>query len=118
MLVYLAKGTLPWIEQIAEIGQNRANEIVAKCLEIKQSVTTNELCKDLPDCFVSYFDYVRKLEFEEEPDYKFLRRPFDDYIKNKIGCKLVCSLQTDWAIKRLDIMKEKIRIENEKKYRE
>lgn len=40
MLVYLAKGTLPWIEQVSETNGNKANEmpsdaVIAKCLAIK-----------------------------------------------------------------------------------
>lgn len=31
-----------------------------------------------PDVFVKYFDYVRGLEFDETPDYNYLRKLFSD----------------------------------------
>lgn len=31
-----------------------------------------------PDVFVKYFEYVRGLEFDETPDYNYLRKLFSD----------------------------------------
>lgn len=31
-----------------------------------------ELCKGLPQCFKDYMEHCKKLEFTQEPDYKYL----------------------------------------------
>eukprot|EP00293_Proteomonas_sulcata_P021033 CAMPEP_0184316364 /NCGR_PEP_ID=MMETSP1049-20130417/89577_1 /TAXON_ID=77928 /ORGANISM="Proteomonas sulcata, Strain CCMP704" /LENGTH=198 /DNA_ID=CAMNT_0026635303 /DNA_START=1 /DNA_END=597 /DNA_ORIENTATION=+ len=36
----------------------------------------SELCKDLPQCFEKYMEYVKGLGFEEDPDYEKLRELF------------------------------------------
>ena len=36
------------------------------------------LCKGFPQEFVTYFQYVRSLRFDEKPDYAYLRRLFRD----------------------------------------
>ena len=39
---------------------------------MKQKIDTSELCKDLPIEFARYMDFVRKLSFKAQPDYKYL----------------------------------------------
>lgn len=40
ILVYLATGTLPWIEELDQADNMKQEVIVAKCLHIKQTVTS------------------------------------------------------------------------------
>ena len=40
------------------------------------ATTTAELCQGLPEVFLSYFDHVRKLEYDERPDYAGMRAMF------------------------------------------
>jgi len=48
-----------------------------KICEKKQTTTLDELCKDFPNEFKIYMNYVRTLEFEEQPDYEYLRNLFN-----------------------------------------
>ena len=48
----------------------------------KQSTPIKELCADLDDDFSIYLNYVRKLGFEETPDYDFLRELFTKVLKS------------------------------------
>ena len=44
------------------------------------------LCKGFPQEFVTYFQYVRSLRFDEKPDYAYLRRLFRDLFAKEGAC--------------------------------
>eukprot|EP00928_Gymnodinium_smaydae_P044152 TRINITY_DN29474_c0_g1_i1.p1 TRINITY_DN29474_c0_g1~~TRINITY_DN29474_c0_g1_i1.p1 ORF type:complete len:279 (+),score=23.33 TRINITY_DN29474_c0_g1_i1:121-837(+) len=69
VLVYLAKGRLPWNHV-----QGSAKEVRAKIFQMKQSISVETLCRGLPTCFRAYVQYCSSLKFEERPDYDYLRR--------------------------------------------
>ncbi|KAG0013667.1 casein kinase I [Entomortierella chlamydospora] len=50
--------------------------------EKKQSTPIKELCEGFPEEFGIYLNYVRKLSFEETPDYDFLRDLFTKALKS------------------------------------
>lgn len=57
MLVYLYKGVLPWQNM-----QNVSDRDKAKAVgKMKMSMNTRDLCKDMPNMFVEYFEYVKQL---------------------------------------------------------
>jgi casein kinase I family protein HRR25 len=70
MLVCFFMGKLPWHEL------NKNNLI----LEMKEKMTHS---KNISSVFLDYFTYVKKLEFEERPDYLFLI----DMFKREISLK-------------------------------
>lgn len=72
VLVYLAKGSLPW----QGIRAANKKQKYQRILEKKRGTPLAELCKDLPREFVDYFRYVRSLDFEGRPDYSALRGLF------------------------------------------
>ena len=80
VLVYLLKGSLPWQGLKVEKDEDRYDKIYKK----KLHTSPEELCKDLPGKFEQLFkvdickfiEYARKLEFEEDPDYAYLRNLF------------------------------------------
>ena len=43
---------------------------------MKSNLNYNEFCQTYPKEFILYFNYVRKLQFEEKPDYVFLKNLF------------------------------------------
>lgn len=60
------------------------------------SIPLNILCEGLPNDFNQYFEYVRSLEFEEEPDYVWVKRLFKDLFERQ-GFK--DNRVMDWAEK-------------------
>lgn len=76
MLIYFAKGHLPWqglkktkhIDHLENIG------------EVKMCTNLSKLCSGLPNCFKDYIIYCRNLKFTEEPDYESM---IDNFMKYK-----------------------------------
>jgi serine/threonine protein kinase len=68
VIVYLAKGSLPWQGVIVQPGQIHQDEV----LRVKQATTVKALCKDLPQPFVDFVEHIRSLGFRDKPDYRFL----------------------------------------------
>uniref|UniRef100_A0A6C0H6J0 Protein kinase domain-containing protein n=1 Tax=viral metagenome TaxID=1070528 RepID=A0A6C0H6J0_9ZZZZ len=72
ILVYLYKGKLPW-QNIKTKDRNEKNRLIG---EQKQSVTEEELCKNMPKEFCVFLKYVRNMDFDEKPHYSALRKMF------------------------------------------
>lgn len=79
VLVYLYRGELPW----QGIRVQNKKQKYAKIRDKKQNITTRELCRDMPSQMVEYFRYVRRLEFEDRPDYSYLRSLFRKALERK-----------------------------------
>ena len=69
VLMYFLRGSLPWQGLQIQKGEDRYKKILQK----KKATTAEELCKGFPKEFVDYINYTRNLEFEADPDYKYLR---------------------------------------------
>ena len=74
MLIYFIRGSLPW----KGLKATNKNEVAEMVLERKRTISTKELCQELPQEFASYFDYLRSLPSNAKPDYSFLRKSFRD----------------------------------------
>lgn len=74
MLVYFFVGKLPWQGLLKKPNENHI-EVIGNC---KMITPLEELCNGIPKCFYDYLKYCRQLEFEEQPDYDYLRRLFKD----------------------------------------
>lgn len=68
MLVYFLKGKLPWQGAKKQKGVDHSKTIG----RIKIYTSLEKLCQGLPNCFIEYIKYCRKLEFEDDPDYTYL----------------------------------------------
>jgi casein kinase 1 len=69
VLMYFLRGSLPW--QGLKVKRNE--DKYKKIYEKKKGTTPQELCMGFPKAFCDYVKYTRGLEFEEEPNYDYLR---------------------------------------------
>ncbi|KAH9883632.1 casein kinase I isoform delta [Xylariomycetidae sp. FL2044] len=96
MLVYFARGSLPWQGLKGKTDHERRDLIKQK----KMSLSGNELCRDLLPCeFAQYIDYTRSLGFQDKPDYRYLR---DLFRSRFISEGFQYNNVFDWTIKRFD----------------
>ena len=80
MLIYLIKGKLPWDN--IKIDNKRTSYL--KFSQYKKNISPELLCNNLPEEFLDYIKYVRNLNFEDEPDYNYLKSLFQIML-NKQG---------------------------------
>ena len=69
ILIYLGTGTLPW-KRIKTKGKD---EKYSKILSKKMNTSSEELLKGLPNELFCFLQNVRDLQFEQKPDYEYLR---------------------------------------------
>jgi hypothetical protein len=79
VFMYFLRGGLPWQGLKAATNKQKYEKIGEK----KQTTPIKELAEGFPEEFAIYLNYVRKLGFEEAPDYDFLRELFLKVIKNQ-----------------------------------
>ncbi|KAH9481485.1 Casein kinase I-like protein 1 [Psilocybe cubensis] len=77
VFMYFLRGGLPWQGLRAATNKQKYEKIGEK----KQTTPISELCEGFPEEFTIYMNYVRKLGFEETPDYDFLRELFSKVLK-------------------------------------
>jgi len=73
MLIFLAKNTLPWLKA-GKIKNKKEKYIGA--YKLKNSSKPENICEGLPEEFIEYIKYCRNLEFEQDPNYDYLRNLF------------------------------------------
>ena len=78
VLLYFLRGKLPWQGLHVKNKEERYHKI----MEIKIETTAFQLCKGFPKEFEEYVEYTRKLEYEQNPDYNFLKNLFLNIIKD------------------------------------
>ena len=82
VLIYFLKGKLPWQGIEAKTKEQKYKKILQKKIEI----STKELCENLPEEMEIILEYVKNLEYTENPDYEMLRGYFNTMIR-KEHCK-------------------------------
>ena len=87
-LIYLHKGSLPW----TELHSKSKSEKYQKILETKINISEDVLLKDMPKEFHNILSYIRNLQFEEKPNYSFIKESFISVIKssNRTENKNLC----------------------------
>ena len=78
VLMYFLRGSLPW--QGLHIG--RKEDRYLKIYEKKRDTTAEELCYGYPKQFKEYVEYTRRMEFEQEPNYEYLKGLFYQVLKD------------------------------------
>ena len=79
VILYFFKGKLPW----QGLKCKDKNEKYAKIKEMKMSITPEKLWEGFPNEFAKYLTAVKKLGFEEEPNYKNYIQMFNNLFKSK-----------------------------------
>ncbi|XP_015088074.1 casein kinase 1-like protein 10 isoform X1 [Solanum pennellii] len=72
VLMYFLRGSLPWQGLKADSKKQKYDKISEK----KMLTSIEVLCESYPSEFISYCHYCRSLQFEDEPDYSYLKRLF------------------------------------------
>ena len=75
MLIFLARGGWkPWENSLKGINNRKESDKII--IKIRLEMTEENLCKGLPNEFIQYMKYVKKLDFEQEPNYQYLNSLF------------------------------------------
>lgn len=84
VLMFFLRGNLPWQGVKVKDGEKHYEKIG----NVKMNTSVDELCENYPEELKYYFNYVKQLEFEEEPNYNFLLELFEGILtKYCKGCK-------------------------------
>eukprot|EP01060_Flectonema_neradi_P015962 TRINITY_DN22598_c0_g1_i1.p1 TRINITY_DN22598_c0_g1~~TRINITY_DN22598_c0_g1_i1.p1 ORF type:complete len:337 (+),score=40.18 TRINITY_DN22598_c0_g1_i1:66-1076(+) len=98
VFIYFMKGSLPW-QGLGIGGRLDKKARLNLVCESKASCTPESLCEGLPNQFLSYLSYVRRLSFKSKPDYEQLKALFltvdgatntePDWVTSGLAAKLV-----------------------------
>ncbi len=80
IIIYVFNGNLPW--QGLKKDKNKTQ--VEKIADKKNTIDAEALCKDMPECFIKILDYIKKIKFEERPNYNYIQSLLTDNI-NKLN---------------------------------
>ena len=72
VLIYLLKGSLPWMGLDASTREQKYEKI----LKMKKEIPVDELCHGLPKEFTQYLMTVKRLKFSDKPRYSKYRALF------------------------------------------
>ena len=84
MLINLSGTKLPW--EHLNIKDKNGKKNHAKILELKKLLKPEEICKGLPEELTEYIRYCYNLNFEQQPDYEYLRGLFKNLLI-RLQCK-------------------------------
>ena len=77
--MYFLRGSLPW----QGLKVDRKEDRYKKIYEKKKATSPEELCSGFPPELAEYVRYTRNLEFEQNPDYNYLRGLFRKIMEDK-----------------------------------
>ena len=83
MLIYFIKGYLPW----DCIDIKNSEDKIKKILEMKKNISDDLLIEGLPNDVKLFISYTKRLKFEEEPDYNYLKNILKNLINSKDSYK-------------------------------
>ena len=69
LLVYFIRGELPW-QRLGVEHKYEKDHIIMDC---KLKITPEELCKNLPIEIQNVFEYIKNLDYYEDPDYHYIQ---------------------------------------------
>ncbi|EGR26911.1 hypothetical protein IMG5_205360 [Ichthyophthirius multifiliis] len=74
MFIYFLNGYLPW----QGIQCVQTQELFKQIKEMKNNISYEELCSGLAPEFEVYMKYCKSLQYEEKPDYTYLKKIFKE----------------------------------------
>ena len=98
ILIYLYTGNLPW----DKITAKNFGDLAKSIMEMRETLPIKTLCKGMPLEMNYYMEYIFKLKFEQDPDYRYLRSLFLNILQ-KIGEKN--DFFFSWVDKKIEIKK-------------
>ncbi len=120
VLLYFLRGKLPWQGLHVKNKEDRYHKI----MEIKMETSPYQLCKGFPKEFEEYVEYTRNLEYEKDPDYKYLKNLFNNILKEEknnseniydwdIGNKTLNTITTNNTSQKAFLVKDKDKYKKE-----
>lgn len=83
ILLYCLNGYLPWQSNNIDSSLSEQTEKIELIKKIKREIPLIELCKDIPYEFLIYMSYCYNLNYDEKPNYEYLRTLFLNLFKMK-----------------------------------
>ena len=80
VIIYLFIGSLPW----SKIKFYTLYDGLIKIGKIRKNISIENICKGMPKEMNTYMNYIKNLNYEQCPDYEYLRKLFTNVLK-KIG---------------------------------
>ena len=78
-LIYFSNGYLPW----QGIKEKKKEIKYQRIFEKKINTSVENICKNLPEEFTKFLQYVRDLQFDQKPDYDYLKDILNNlFVKN------------------------------------
>jgi serine/threonine protein kinase len=90
VLIYLARGELPWQSIKAKTKEKKHERILAR----KMGTPVEYVCELIFPEYATYLHYCRGLKFEDRPDYNFLRQLFTSRMQKE---SMKFDLLYDWV---------------------
>ncbi|KAL7950174.1 casein kinase 1 [Trichoderma barbatum] len=79
MLIYFARGSLPWQ---GSADENESTDLMRERItRLKLTLPIDLICKDLPSPFARHLKYVRSLTYNDKPSYAKLRAMYRRLMK-------------------------------------
>ncbi|CAJ1398903.1 unnamed protein product [Effrenium voratum] len=100
VLMYFARGNLPWQERYLGVGKGGTKEDkYRRILDKKESTPLEVLGKPAPPELNAYVTYTRNMGFEDRPDYAWCRWQFIMILMREAGNGFDRGLDWDWDLR-------------------
>ncbi|PKY06258.1 kinase-like protein [Aspergillus campestris IBT 28561] len=109
LLLYLLGRKFPWDDYVPRFPMNQ--DLIWRDLgQIKSDTTIERLCEGLPYAFNLFFQHVRSLQYNDRPNYSYLRRIFRELFADY---RYEYDHVYDWTAHLFEIVREKGPEEND-----
>ena len=93
IMAYFLRGNLPW----QGLKAKNMKEKYEKIKEKKINTDLGDLCLGFPGEIAQFIKYTREINFEDKPDYNYLRQLIKTMADNE---KIIFDYEWDWKIKK------------------